>query len=244
MAVNWLRLNPKKTEVLLVGRKRLCENLLDSLSPPSMSGGVLRLVKQTRSLGVFLDTSLTLERQISSVVSLGFFHLRNIRRLRPLLPYDSLSTLMHAFVASRLDYCNALYAGLPLKSIHRLQLVQNAAARVVKNVCRFDHITPTLRELHWLPIRWRIVFKILVLVYKALNGLGPAYLRDFLTPYVPAHPLRSESGNSLVVPRFRSKLGERSFAFQAATSWNAIPVGLKASPSLSVFKSHLKTCLI
>uniref|UniRef100_H3A729 Reverse transcriptase domain-containing protein n=1 Tax=Latimeria chalumnae TaxID=7897 RepID=H3A729_LATCH len=243
MAVNWLRLNPKKTEVLLVGRKRLCENLLDSLSPPSMSGGVLRLVKQTRSLGVFLDTSLTLERQISSVVSLGFFHLRNIRRLRPLLPYDSLSTLMHAFVASRLDYCNALYAGLPLKSIHRLQLVQNAAARVVKNVCRFDHITPTLRELHWLPIRWRIVFKILVLVYKALNGLGPAYLQDFLTPYVPARPLRSESGNSLVVPRFRSKLGERSFAFQAATSWNAIPVGLKASPSLSVFKSHFKTYL-
>uniref|UniRef100_H3BFS5 Reverse transcriptase domain-containing protein n=1 Tax=Latimeria chalumnae TaxID=7897 RepID=H3BFS5_LATCH len=243
LAGNWLRLNPKKTEVLLVGRDRVCENLLGTLSPPSINGGALRLVKVTKSLGVFLDASLTLERQISSVVSLGFFHLRNIRRLRPVLPHDSLSTLMHAFVVSRLNYCNALYAVLPLKDIHHLQLVQNSAARVVNNVSRFDHITPMLRELHWLPIRWRITFKVLVLVYKALNGLGPAYLRDFLTPYVPARPLRSESGNFLVVPRFRSRLGERSFAFQAAVSWNAIPAGLKSSPSLSIFKSRLKTYL-
>uniref|UniRef100_M3XH36 Reverse transcriptase domain-containing protein n=1 Tax=Latimeria chalumnae TaxID=7897 RepID=M3XH36_LATCH len=231
MAGNWLRLNPKKTEVLLVGRDRVCESLVGTLSPPSIDGKTLRQVKVTKSLGVFLDASLTLERQVSSVVSSGFFHLRNIRRLRPVLLRDSLSTLMHAFVASRLDYYNALYAGLTLKNIHRLQLVQNSAAHVVNNVSRFNHITPTLRELHWLPIRWRITFKVLVLVHKALNGLGPAYLRDFLTPYIPARPLCSESGNLLVVPRFRSRLGERSFAFQAATSWNAIPAGLKSSPS-------------
>ncbi|XP_064419351.1 uncharacterized protein LOC135359048 [Latimeria chalumnae] len=243
MAGNWLRLNPKKTEVLLVGKDHVCESLFGTLSPPSLNDGVLRMVKVTKSLGVFLDASLTLERQISSVVSSGFFHLKNIQRLYPVLPYDSLSTLMHAFVSSRLDYCNALYAGLPLKAIHRLQLVQNAAARVVNNVSRFDHITPILQELHWLPIRWRITFKVLVLVFKTLNGLGPAYLRDFLTPYVPARPLHSISGNSLVVPRFRSKLGERSFAFQAAVAWNAISVDLKSSLSLSIFKSRLKTFL-
>ncbi|XP_064418828.1 RNA-directed DNA polymerase from mobile element jockey isoform X2 [Latimeria chalumnae] len=186
MAGNWLRLNQKKTEVLLVGRDRVWENLVGTLSPPSIDGGALRVVKVAKSLGVFLDASLTLERQISSVVSSGFFHLRNIRRLRLVLPRDSLSTLMHAFVSSRLDYCNALYAGLPLKAIRRLQLVQNSAARVVNNVSRFDHITPTLRELHWLLIRWQITFKVLVLVFKALNGFGPAYLRDFLTPYVLA----------------------------------------------------------
>uniref|UniRef100_M3XH00 Reverse transcriptase domain-containing protein n=1 Tax=Latimeria chalumnae TaxID=7897 RepID=M3XH00_LATCH len=243
MAGNWLRLNPKKIEVLLVGKDRVCESLFGTLSPPSLNNGALRMVKVTKSLGVYLDVSLTLERQISSVVSSGFFHLRNIQRLRPVLPHDSLATLMHAFVSSRLDYCNALYAGLPLKAIHRLQLVQNAAARVVYNVGRFDHITPMLRELHWLPIRWWITFKVLVLVFKALNGLGPAYLRDFLMPYVPARPLRSESGNSLVVPRFRSRLGERSFAFQAAVAWNAILDGLKFSSSLSIFKSRLKTFL-
>uniref|UniRef100_M3XIF9 Reverse transcriptase domain-containing protein n=1 Tax=Latimeria chalumnae TaxID=7897 RepID=M3XIF9_LATCH len=237
----WLRLNPKKTEVLMVGRDRVWGSLFGTLSPPSMNGADLRVVKVTKSLGVFLDASLTLERQISSVVSSGFFHLRNIRRLRLVLPHDSLSTLMHAFIASRLDYCNALYAGLPLKAIRRLQLVQNSAARVLHNVSRFDHITPMLWELHWLPIRWRITFK--VLVFKALNGLGPAYLRDFLMPYVPARSLHSESGCSLVVPRFRTKLGERSFAYQAAVAWNAIPIGLRFSPSLSIFKSHLKTFL-
>uniref|UniRef100_H3B0V5 Reverse transcriptase domain-containing protein n=1 Tax=Latimeria chalumnae TaxID=7897 RepID=H3B0V5_LATCH len=107
MAGNWLRLNPRKTEIMLVGRERLCESLLGSLSPPSLNGADLRVVKVTKSLGVFLDASLTLERQISSVVSSGFFHLRNICRLRLVLPHDSLSTLMHAFVTSRLDYCNA-----------------------------------------------------------------------------------------------------------------------------------------
>uniref|UniRef100_M3XL87 Uncharacterized protein n=1 Tax=Latimeria chalumnae TaxID=7897 RepID=M3XL87_LATCH len=149
---------------------------------------------------------------------------------------------MHAFVSSRLDYCNALYAGLPSKAIHCLQLVQKSTARVVNNVSRFDHITPTLQELHWLLIRWRITFKVLVLVYKALKGLGPAYLQDLLAPYAPARLLPSESGNTLVVPRFRSKLGERSFAFQAAIAWNVIPAKLRFS-SLLVFKSHLKTYL-
>uniref|UniRef100_M3XHX1 Reverse transcriptase domain-containing protein n=1 Tax=Latimeria chalumnae TaxID=7897 RepID=M3XHX1_LATCH len=243
IAGNWLRLNPKKTEVLMVGRDRVWESLFGTLPPPSMNGADLRVVKVTKSLGVFLDASLTLERQISSVVSSGFFHLRNIRRLRPVLPHDSLSTLMHTFIVSRLDYCNVLYAGLPLKAIRRLQLVQNAAARLLHNVSSFDHITPTLRELHCLPIRWRITFKVLVLVFKALNGLGPAYLRDFLTPYVPARSLRSESGRSLVVPRFRTKLGERSFAYQAAVAWNATPIVLRSSPSLSIFKSRLKTFL-
>uniref|UniRef100_H3AGI1 Reverse transcriptase domain-containing protein n=1 Tax=Latimeria chalumnae TaxID=7897 RepID=H3AGI1_LATCH len=243
MAGSWLKLNPRKTEILLVGRSRVCESLLGTLSPPSLSGADLRVVKVTKSLGVFLDASLTLERQISSVVSSGFFHLRNIRRLSPVLPHDSLSTLMHAFVTSRLDYCNALYAGLPLKAIRRLQLVQNSAARVVYNMSRFDHVTPTLRKLHWLPIRWRITFKVLVLVFKALNGLGPAYLRDFLTPYVPTHSLRSEFAGSLVVPRCRTKLGERSFAYQAAAAWNAIPTNLRFSPSPSTFKSRLKTFL-
>uniref|UniRef100_M3XLM6 Reverse transcriptase domain-containing protein n=1 Tax=Latimeria chalumnae TaxID=7897 RepID=M3XLM6_LATCH len=241
MSRNWLRLNQSKTEVLLIGKGPVCRNLRVSFSPPVVDGEALRLVEVAKSLGVLLDSELSLEKHISSMVSIGFFHLRNIRRLRPFLPHDSLATLMHAFVSSRLDYCNALFAGLPLKLIHRLQLVQNAAARVVKNVSRFDHITPVLHELHWLPIRWRITFKVLVLVFKSLNGLGPEYLRNLLTPYTPARPLRSLYGNLLTIPRMRSKVGERSFSFSAATSWNALPFDIRSSPSLSMFKSSLKT---
>uniref|UniRef100_H2ZWV8 Uncharacterized protein n=1 Tax=Latimeria chalumnae TaxID=7897 RepID=H2ZWV8_LATCH len=219
------------------------ENFIDSFSPPMINGESLRSVKVTKSLGVFLDSSLTMERQISSVVSTGFFHLRNIKKLCPILPHDSLATLMHAFISSRIDYCNALYAGLPLKLIHCLQLIQNSAARVVKNVSRFDHITPVLLELHWLPVQWRITFKVLVLVFKALNGLGPDYLQHLLTPYVLARPLRSLHGLLLKVPMMRTKVGERSFSFYAATSWNALPINVRTSPSLSTFKSSLKTFL-
>uniref|UniRef100_M3XK14 Uncharacterized protein n=1 Tax=Latimeria chalumnae TaxID=7897 RepID=M3XK14_LATCH len=177
----------------------------------------------------------------SRVVSAGFFHLRNVRRLCPFLPHDSLSILMHAFVSSRLDYCNALFAGLPLNLIHCLQLVQNSAAHVVKNVSRFDHITPVLRELHWLPVQWQITFKVLVLVFKALKGLWPEYLRNLLMPYVLARPLRSLHGDLLAVSRMRSEVGEHSFSFHAATSWNALPTDIRSSPSLSTFKSSLKT---
>uniref|UniRef100_H3AF67 Reverse transcriptase domain-containing protein n=1 Tax=Latimeria chalumnae TaxID=7897 RepID=H3AF67_LATCH len=240
---SWLKLNQGKSEVLVVGRGSICENFMNDSSPLTINGDFLKVVKVTKSLGVFLDSSLTMERQISSVVSVGFFHLRNIKKLCPFLPHDSLATLMHAFVSSRIDYCNALYAGLPLKLIHRLQLIQNSAARVVKNVSRFDHITPVLRELHWLPVRWRITFKVLVLVFKSLNGLGPQYLRDLLTPYIPARPLRSLYGTLLNVPRMKTKVGERSFSFYAATSWNALPSDVRASSSLSTFKSSLKTFL-
>uniref|UniRef100_M3XGI0 Uncharacterized protein n=1 Tax=Latimeria chalumnae TaxID=7897 RepID=M3XGI0_LATCH len=107
----------------------------------------------------------------------------------------------------------------------------------------FDHITLVLLELHWLPVQWQITFKVFVLVFKALKGLGPEYLQNLLTPYVPARPLHSLHWDLLDVPRVRTKLGERSFSFYAATSWNALPSDIRSLPSLSTFKSSLKTFL-
>uniref|UniRef100_M3XJE6 Reverse transcriptase domain-containing protein n=1 Tax=Latimeria chalumnae TaxID=7897 RepID=M3XJE6_LATCH len=115
LAGSWLKLNQGKSEVLVVGRGSICENFMNNFSPLTINGEFLKVVKVTKSLGMFLDSSLTMERQISSVMSAGFFHLRNIKKLCPILPHESLATLMHAFVSSRIDYCNALYAGLPLK---------------------------------------------------------------------------------------------------------------------------------
>ena len=107
-------------------------------------------------------------------------------------PFDLLwITLNYAFVTSRLDYCNALYVGMDQASIKRLQLVQNAAARLLTGHKKRDHITPILASLHWLPIRFRIDFKILLFVFKALNGLAPAYIAELLQCYTPARALRS-----------------------------------------------------
>ena len=114
-----------------------------------------------------------METQVASVVHTAFFHLWCIARLRPYLDTGVLTTLVHALIISRLDHCNTLYVGLPLRLMRKLQVVQNAAARLLTGVRKHQHISPTLAMLHWLPIRFCIDFKVLMLTYKALNCLGP-----------------------------------------------------------------------
>ncbi len=106
-----------------------------------------------------------------------------------MLSVSDAEKLVHAFMTSRLDYCNALLGGCPASSINKLQIVQNAAARVLTRSRKYDHITPILQSLHWLPIKFRISYKILLLAYKALNGLAPAYLTNLLSRYNPTRSL-------------------------------------------------------
>ena len=103
---------------------------------------------------------------------------------------QDLEKLIRAFIFSRLDYCNGVFTGLLKISIRQLQLIQNAAARVQARTKEVDHITPVLRSLNWLPVCQRIDFKILLLVYKALNGFGPKYFSDLLPCNEPSRHLR------------------------------------------------------
>ncbi len=116
--------------------------------------------------------------------------------------------LVHAFMTSRLDYCNALLGGWPASSINKLHIVQNAAARVLTRSRKYDHITPILQSLNWLPIKFRISYKIVLLTYKALNDLAPAYLTNLLSRYNPTRSLRSQNSGLLVVPRIAKPLKE------------------------------------
>ena len=154
-------------------------------------------------------------------------------------------TLVHAFITCRLDNGNALLFGLPKYRIQRLQSIVNCAARLVKRHSKFDHASPLLFELHWLPVEQRITFKILLFVFKSLNGLAPFYLSDLISTYVPSRSLRSASLSLLHVPRSNQKTyGDRAFAVAAPRLWNALPIQMRQpGTALDTFKRSLKTLL-
>ncbi len=169
-----------------------------------------------RNLGVILDSNLSFENYISNVTKTAFFHLRNIAKPRNVLPVSDAEKLVHAFMTSRLDYCNALLGGCPASSINKLQIVQNAAARVLTRSRKYDHITPILQSLHRPPIKFCISYKILLLAYKAINGLAPTYPTSLLSRYNPSRSLRSQNSGLLVVPRIaKSTKGGRAFSYLA-----------------------------
>ena len=118
---------------------------------------------------------------INKACNAAFYHLHNLRRIKKYLSRDSLITLVHAFITSRLDYCNGLLFGSPNVQIAKLQRVQNAAARLILGIGKFSHITPALYELHWQPVSLRIDYKILLLTFKCIYGLAPTYLSDLIS---------------------------------------------------------------
>ena len=126
-----------------------------------------------KSLGVVLDAQLSFEAHIRSISKRSFFHLRIITKIRRFLSQGSVVHLIHAFVTSLLDYGNSLLTGLPGVRLDRLQLVQNAAVRLICGVKRYESIRPHMRRLHWLRIRQRIQYKIASLVYRCVHGLAP-----------------------------------------------------------------------
>ncbi|KAF7647122.1 hypothetical protein LDENG_00177200, partial [Lucifuga dentata] len=143
-----------------------------------------------------------------------------------------------------LDYCNAHYSGISTGNIHRLQLIQNAAALLLPRSSRSDHITPVLSCLHWLPVCFRIDFKILLLVFKALHGQALIYIGDLLSPHEPDRCLRSSGRNLLTVPESHLVTkGDQTFAVRAPKLWKSLPEELRLAKSVPSFKSLLKTFL-
>ena len=241
---NKLMLNESKTEVLhLTSRFKK--------SPPfpdiTICGADISPSVAVKDLGVIFDSTLQMKNHISNVTRLASFALYKIGKIRHYLDKQSTERLVHAFVTSRLDCCNSLLFGLPSRDLGRLQLIQNAAARLVTKMNRYDHqhITPVLRNLHWLKIHDRVIFKIALLTYKALNDQGPMYITELLVRHSPSRLLRSSSQALLTPPRNTNTMfyGHRAFAFAAPFIWNKLPLNIKTAATVNIFKSRLKTYL-
>ena len=151
---------------------------------------------------------------------------------------------MLLFPGSKLDICNSLLYGLPQYLIDGLQAVQNCAARLVFRSRKHDHITPILKQLHWLPMYSRIKYKILPLTFKTLHGLAPSYITEMLQPYRSSRSLRSASKRLLTIPSAKlKKYGYRSSSFAAPTIWNSLPEPIRNHDDISKFKTSIKTSL-
>ena len=193
------------------------------------------LLKSASGSSVLTARTLTVSRT-------ALFHLRNIANIRNILSQSDAEKLLHAFVTSILDYCNSLLLNCPTYSLKSLQLIQNAAARVLMRTNRRDHVSPVLASLHWLPVKFRIEFKILLLTYKALNDRAPSYLKDLIVRYFPNRALCFQTAGLL--PRgSKSRMVGRAFSYQAPLLWNKLPVNVREADNLSTFKIRLKTFL-
>ena len=165
-----------------------------------------------------------MQNHITSICRTSFLELRRIASLRPYLSKKATKRLISALVTSRLDYCNSVLTGLPSEQITQLQRVQNSAARLVLKKKKCEHITPLLKELHWLPVKFRCQFKTATLAYRHFDGTLPKYLSDSLHTYQSSRSLRSSSEKLLLVPKRNLKtVGDQSFSFLAPTIWNSLP---------------------
>ena len=182
MIMDKMKINDIKTEFMIIGTKQLLNEV--NIKTSSVSDSAVAPAAMARNLGVLFDENMTLLPHINACKT-AFYYIY-ITRIRKYLSVETTRTLLHAVVIGRLDYCDSLLYGLPMKSMSKLQRVQNAAARLITNTPRYDHITPVLRSLQWLPVKERVTFEILTLSFKAIHGLAPDYIQRLVTLQFPS----------------------------------------------------------
>ena len=238
---NKLMMNDSKTEYIPFVPKRY-DNLVAN-STVRVGTDTISAAVSVSNLGVTLDRNLKMSQQVSRIVTSCSYKLRLINVIRNKLTPTVTERVVNAMITGNLDYCNSLLHGIAANQLARIQKIQNTAARLILKRDRRSSATAMLTELHWLPIRKRVMYKLLLLVYKSENGMAPVYIASLLAEYKPPRPLRSGNDMLLVIPKTNLHYGEISFAVAASTLWNSAPKLLKGTTSVDVFKKYLKTYL-
>ncbi len=236
-----LQLNLAKTELLVVSANpSFHHNFTFQLGLSTITPS-----KTARNLGLVIDDKLNFSDHITKTARSCRFALYNIKKIRPFLWEHATQLLVQALVLSRLDYCNALLAGLPASSVKPLQLIQNAAARLIFNEPKRTHVTPLFINLHWLPIAAHIKFKALMFACRTTSGSAPLYLNSLLQTYMPFRSLHSASEISIIVPSQRgTKSLSLTFSLTVPIWWNDLPNSIRAAESLFIFKKHISSIFI
>ena len=245
MAYSKLKLNDSKTEVLVVTSKAHAE--INQNIPLKVGDTAIKPTVAARNLGIIFDNRLSLESHVAQLCKSAFFQIQKIYRIRKYLDMEATKTAVHSLVLNKLDYGNSQFLNAPKALISRMQKVQNAAARLIYRVPRREHITPYLKDLHWLKVEFRIKYKVMVLTYLSIVGKAPSYMTDMLEVKRISRPLRSENeirlqeNNLGMRPQQITKYGRMSFEQAAPTLWNSLPAEVRSAESVASFKSRLKT---
>ena len=208
---NRLMMNEEKTEFVAFER----HNMLDTSAVESISvgDGPVEVSLAVKYLGVWLDNILDMKRFISDRYRIASLNLYNIRKIKKYLCRKSLVRLINALVLSHLDYSNALLFGLPDSTIRPMQNIHNSAARLILSLSKFEHIIPALQQLHWLPIRYRIQFRIMTIVYKVVHNTAPEYICTLIDLAQSKYSLCSVNGINLKIRRsYLKTCGDRAFS--------------------------------
>ena len=242
MNINKLKFNATKTEIIVMCEPHIKTKLF--MPQIKLCDTVVPVCTVAKNIGVLFENSLSMDNQVQHICRVAYFHIHCIRKIRNLLDRKTTEIMIHSYVTSRLDNGNCLLYGISDHLLTKLQRVQNAAARLITKTRKHDHITAVLINLHWLPIKQLIEYKLLLLTFRSLHGLVASYLSDLLIRYEPTRALRSADANLLEVPRSRLRTqGERAISSAAPRLWNNLPLAMRATDSLSAFKKQLKTLL-
>ena len=234
MHSHFLKINPDKTEVIVFLPNTLKNER--TINGAFLEGDCIRFSHVVKNLGFSLDKYLSMESQVDAIVGHCYKLIGDVARIRHLLDDKDTESLMHAIMSSRIDYCNSLFCGINKNLISKLQKVQNAAARLISKRRKHESVRDVLVELHWLPVEQRIIFKILLLTYKILNGIAPDCLASLLT-------VRRADEFLLKNVYFDSVYGRRRFAYVAPRYWNALPFHIRSAQNIDTFKRLTKTIL-
>src|SRR6218665_1057830 len=238
--INGLLLNASKTEAIAFGtRQQLVKRSTDTSL--KIGDASLEIVDNVKLLGVILDSTLSMDKQVNAVVKACNFHIRALRHVRSCLTPEAAQTISIGLVTSKLDYCNSLLYGTSKANLNKLQRVQNDLARVVLWAPWRCHAAPLLQELHWLPIRSRIKYKVALMTYKARQSKEPSYLYSLLHDYIPTRVLRSSDQHLLENPKSSTAKASRAFRHSALVVLNSLSANTRCATSPISFKQLLKT---
>ena len=238
MAEFFLCLNQTKTKILVVAPPSIRKKII--IGGIILDQTCIRFVDSAKNLGVVIDSMLTFEEQIDKLVKACFITIRKLAKVKVYLSQEQLQVLVSSLVFSMLDYCNSVYYGLPAYAIKKLQNVQNCCARLVwkKHIPVNSSLDGIYSDLHWLKIRFRIIYKILLIVYKCLHNKAPEDV-SALVSYS-----QHQRNRKLQETRSNSSYGDRAFSHVGPKLWNLLPKSVCEEDDLVEFKKKLKSFLI